>query len=146
MHSFSIWPAITFESVFNVQRSTHMARSFRRPNSTTSYSAMLLLHLSASTVNYSRATYLNLMPEGDFSITVAPAPKTPQAPSQYTFYGMSTIVDEDWYSGYHPAWTQKTQGGVRYDSSHHLKDFRGPWCALQDVNNYIYKNIYKIGK
>jgi hypothetical protein len=53
---------------------------------------MLLLHLSASAVNCSRATYLNLLSNGDFSIAVAPAPETPQAPSQYTFHGVSTIV------------------------------------------------------
>jgi hypothetical protein len=55
-------------------------------------------------------------------------------------------IDEDWYLGYHPAWTQKAQVGVCYDSAHHPEDFRGPWCALQDVDNYIYKNICKIVK
>jgi hypothetical protein len=54
-------------------------------------------------------------------------------------------ADEDRYLGYHPACTQKAQGGVHYDSTHHPKDFRGPWHA-QGVDNYIYKNICKIGK
>jgi hypothetical protein len=34
--------------------------------------------------------------------------------------------------------TLKAQGGVRYDSAHHLEDSRGPWCAPQGVDNYIY--------
>jgi hypothetical protein len=41
------------------------------------------------------------------------------------------------------AWTQKTQKGVRYDSAHHLKDFREPWRAPQGVENYIYKIYVK---
>jgi hypothetical protein len=53
---------------------------------------MFMLHLSTSAVNYNSATYLSLMPEGDFSIVVALAPKTPQAPSQYTCHGVSTTV------------------------------------------------------
>jgi hypothetical protein len=55
-------------------------------------------------------------------------------------------VDEDWYPGYHPTWTQKAQGGVRYEWAHHPKDFRGPWRASQGIDNYIYQNICKIGK
>jgi hypothetical protein len=35
-------------------------------------------------------------------------------------------TDEDWYLGYHPAWTQNDQGGVCYYSARHPKDFRGP--------------------
>jgi hypothetical protein len=58
---------------------------------------------------------------------------------------MNLVVDEDWYLGYHPAWTRKAKGGVRYDSAHHLEDFRGPWHAPQGIYNYIYKNICKIG-
>jgi hypothetical protein len=92
MHSFSIWPAITLESVFRTQRWTPIAHNLRSPNSTASYLSILLLHLSASMVNCSRATYLNLIPEGDFNIVVAPAPETSQAPSQYTCHGVSTTV------------------------------------------------------
>jgi hypothetical protein len=55
-------------------------------------------------------------------------------------------IDEDWYPGYHPAWTRKAQVGVRYDLAHHPKDFRGPCCAPQGLDNYIYKNICKIDK
>jgi hypothetical protein len=54
--------------------------------------------------------------------------------------------DEDWYPGYHPAWTRKVQGGVCYDSTRHLEDFKGTWRASQGVDNYICKNICKIGK
>jgi hypothetical protein len=92
MHSFSIWPTITLESVFRTQRWTPIAHILWRPNSTVSYSTMLLLHLSASAVNYSRATYLNLIPEGDFNIAAAPAPETPQALSQYTYHGVLRIA------------------------------------------------------
>jgi hypothetical protein len=81
MHSFSIWPAITLESIFKTQRWTPIARNLRRPSSTTSYSVMLLLQLSASAVNCSHAAYLNLIPEGDFNIDAAPTPETPKAPS-----------------------------------------------------------------
>jgi hypothetical protein len=56
------------------------------------------------------------------------------------------VPDKDWYPGYHPTLTRKAQGGVRIDSAHHPKDSRGTWRALQDVDNYIYKNICKIGK
>jgi hypothetical protein len=92
IHSFLIWLAITLESMFSVQYWTHIARSLRRPNSIASYSAMLLLHLSTSTVNCSHAAYLSLMPEGDVSIAAAPASETPQAPSQYTCHDVSTTV------------------------------------------------------
>jgi hypothetical protein len=56
------------------------------------------------------------------------------------------IVDEDWYPKYDLTGTQKAQGGVQYNSAHHLEDSRGPWLAPQGVDNYIYKNICKIGK
>jgi hypothetical protein len=56
------------------------------------------------------------------------------------------VDDEDWYLGYHPAWTRKAQGGVRYDSAHYPEDSRGSWCVPQGVDNYIYKNICKIYK
>jgi hypothetical protein len=50
MQSFSICLAITLESVFNVQLWTPMAHNLRSPNSTTSYSAILLVHLSVSVI------------------------------------------------------------------------------------------------
>jgi hypothetical protein len=71
MHSFSILLAITLEFVFSMQFWTPIARNLRSPNSIASYSAMLLLHLSASAVNCKRATYLNLMLEGDVRIAAA---------------------------------------------------------------------------
>jgi hypothetical protein len=92
MHSFSIWPAITLESVLRMQRWTPIARNLWRPSSTTSYSAMLLLYLFASTVKCNRAAYLSLIPKGDFNITAAPALETPQAPTQCTWHGVSTTV------------------------------------------------------
>jgi hypothetical protein len=75
-----------------MQRWTPIAPNLWRPSNIASYSAMLLLHLSVSTVNYNRPAYLNFMPEGDFSIAATPAPKTPQALSQYTCYGVSMTV------------------------------------------------------
>jgi hypothetical protein len=45
-----------------------------------------------------------------------------------------------------PTWTQKAQGGVRYNSTHHPEDSRGSWHAPQGVKSYIYRNICKIGK
>jgi hypothetical protein len=39
------------------------------------------------------------------------------SPSTYSLAKHSRAADEDWYLGYHPAWTQKAQGGVRYDSA-----------------------------
>jgi hypothetical protein len=51
-----------------------------------------LLHLSISAVNYSCATYLSLMPEGDISIAAAPALEVHQAPSQCTSHGVSIII------------------------------------------------------
>jgi hypothetical protein len=56
------------------------------------------------------------------------------------------MIDEDWYSRYHPTLTQKTQGGVRYGLAHHSEDSRGLWHAPQGVDNYIYKSICKIRK
>jgi hypothetical protein len=35
-------------------------------------------------------------------------------------------ANDDWYSGYHHAWTRKAQGGVHYDLAHHLEDSRRP--------------------
>jgi hypothetical protein len=65
---------------------------------------------------------------------------------QTEMHGHEQSPDEDWYPRYHPAWTWKAQGEARYDSAHHLEDFRGPWRSLQGVDNYIYKNICKICK
>jgi hypothetical protein len=85
MHYFSIWLAITLESVFSVQFWTPIARNLRNPNNIASYSAMLLLHLSIYAVNYKHAVYLSLMPEGDIRIAAAPAL------SQYTCHSVSII-------------------------------------------------------
>jgi hypothetical protein len=52
---------------------------------------MLLLHFSVFALNWNRAAYRNLIPEGDFSIAATPTPEAPQAPSQYTCHGVSTI-------------------------------------------------------
>jgi hypothetical protein len=81
MHSFPIWLATTLEFVFSVQYWTPIAHSLRRPSNIVSYSAMLLLHLSVSAMNYNRTAYLNLMPEGDISIAASPASEISQAPS-----------------------------------------------------------------
>jgi hypothetical protein len=67
-----------------------MAHSLRSPNSIASYSAMLLVHLSVSLVNYNRLAYLNFMSEGDIRTAAAPTPILPHALSQYTCHGMST--------------------------------------------------------
>jgi hypothetical protein len=67
-------------------------------------------------------------------------------PSTYSLIKHSRAADEDWYPGYHPAWTRKAQGGARYDSTHHPEDSRGPWRAPQGVDSYIYKNICKTCK
>jgi hypothetical protein len=91
MHSFSIYPTITLESVFDTQLWTPITHSLRSPSNTTSYSAILLVHLSMSLVNWRRAAYLNLMPEGEIRIAAAPTPVQPQAPSQYTCHGVSVM-------------------------------------------------------
>jgi hypothetical protein len=92
MHSFSIWLAITLESIFRVQHWTPIAHNLRRPSNTAAYLAMLLLHLSISTTNCNHVAYLNFMPKGDLSIIAAPAPKISQTPSQYTYHGASMNV------------------------------------------------------
>jgi hypothetical protein len=56
------------------------------------------------------------------------------------------VLDEDWYPEYHHTWTWMAQGDVRYDSAHHLEDSGRSWRAPYGVDNYIYKNICKIGK
>jgi hypothetical protein len=65
---------------------------FAKASSIASYSAMLLLHLSDSAMNCRHAAYHNSIPEGDFNIATAPAPETPQAPSQYTCHDESTTT------------------------------------------------------
>jgi hypothetical protein len=40
-----------------------------------------------------------------------------KSPCTYSLAKHSGATDEDWYLGYHPAWTQKAQGGVLYDSA-----------------------------
>jgi hypothetical protein len=92
MHSFSIWSAVTLETIFRAQFWTPIARNLWRPNNTASYSALLLLHLSASAMNCSCAVYLNLIPEGDFNIATTPTLETPQALSQYTCHGVSMTM------------------------------------------------------
>jgi hypothetical protein len=62
-----------------------------------------------------------------------------RSPSTYSLAKHSGAAEEDWYLGYHLAWTWKTKGGVRYDSAHHPEDSRGPWRAPQGVDNNIYK-------
>jgi hypothetical protein len=69
-----------------------------------------------------------------------------RSPSSYSLAKHSGAAYEDWYTVCHTTWTQKVQGGVRYNSVHHLEDSRGPWHAPQGVDNYIYKNICKIGR
>jgi hypothetical protein len=64
----------------------------RRPSSTASYSAILLLHLSVSAMDCSHATYLSLMPEGDINIAAASAPVVHQAMSQCTCHGVSITI------------------------------------------------------
>jgi hypothetical protein len=69
-----------------------------------------------------------------------------RSPSIYSLVKHSGAANEDWYLGYHPAWAWKAQGGVRYDAAHHPEDSRAPCRAPKGVDNYIYKNICKIGK
>jgi hypothetical protein len=77
IHSFSIWPAITFEYVFNMQFWTPIALNLWRPSNIASYFGTLLLRLSVSVVNCKHMTYLSLMPEGDIKITADLAPEIP---------------------------------------------------------------------
>jgi hypothetical protein len=88
-YSFSTWPATTLESILTMHVVTPSARSLRRPM-TTSYSAMLLVHLSDSKPKLRNAAYLCLTPVGDVIIAAAPAPAWHHAPSQlmaHTFSG-----------------------------------------------------------
>lgn len=63
---------------------TPKALSFRRPNSTASYSAVLFV-----VRNYSLAAYLNFGPSGGVKIAEIPAPEEPHAPSQCTIHSGS---------------------------------------------------------
>jgi hypothetical protein len=82
MHSFSICPATTLDYVRRVHLWTPIALNLQSPSNMASYSAMLLVHLSASLLNYNLAAWHNLIPEGEISMVAAPAPAVPQAPSQ----------------------------------------------------------------
>jgi hypothetical protein len=92
-YSFSTWPATTLESVLTMHVVTPSARNLRSPRMTTSYYAMLLVHLSDSKAKLRRAAYLYLTPAGDIMIAAAPAPAWHHAPSQWmvqTFSGDSS--------------------------------------------------------
>jgi hypothetical protein len=66
-----------------------MTLSFWSPKRIASYSAMLLVHLLASLLNYNCAAQHSFIPEGDVSIVAALAPAAPQAPSQLMSYADS---------------------------------------------------------
>jgi hypothetical protein len=84
---FSVWTAITLESLFMMQLWTPMARNLWSPKSKVSYSAILYVHLSVSLVNCSLTAYLSLIPDGEIRIVEALALAFPQAPSHYTNQG-----------------------------------------------------------
>jgi hypothetical protein len=58
----------------------------------TSYSAMLLVHLSVSLVKWSLAAYHSFILVGDTKIAAAPALVLPQALSEYTSQGDSCVL------------------------------------------------------
>jgi hypothetical protein len=60
MQSFSLCPAIILESIFTMQVFTLRAPNFWSPNMTTSYSAILSVHLSYSCAMLRQAAYLYL--------------------------------------------------------------------------------------
>jgi hypothetical protein len=62
---------------------TPRALSLRRPRMTTSYSAMLFVHLSDSRAKLRRAAYLCLTPAGEVMTAAAPAPAWHHALSQW---------------------------------------------------------------
>jgi hypothetical protein len=62
---------------------TPRAHSLQSPRMTTSYSAILLVHLLDSRAQLRRAAYLYLTPAGDVIIVAAPAPAWHHAPSQW---------------------------------------------------------------
>jgi hypothetical protein len=59
-----------------------MALNLQSPSNMASYSTILLMHLSASLLNYNLVVSRNLIPEGEISMAVAPTPAVPQALSQ----------------------------------------------------------------
>jgi hypothetical protein len=99
MHCFSIWLAITLESIFIIQCWIPIARNLRRPSNTASYSAIFLMQLFVSAVNCSHTAYLSLMPEGEISIAAVLALETPQALSQCTCHGVSNTMPSVYLDG-----------------------------------------------
>ena len=79
VNSFSTCPTTTWESDLIMHLRTPSALSFRKPNNTASYSAMLLV-----VRNSSLAAYRSLGPLGGVRITDIPAPDMPHALSQCT--------------------------------------------------------------
>jgi hypothetical protein len=65
---------MTLESVLMVHVVTPRAWSLQRPRMTTSYSAMLFVHLSDSKAKLRCVVYLYLTPSGDVMIAATPAP------------------------------------------------------------------------
>jgi hypothetical protein len=88
-YSFSTWPTTTLESVLTMQVATPSALSLRRPRMMTSYSAMLLVHLSDSRAKLRRAAHLCLMHVGAVIIAAAPVPAWHHAPSQWMVHTFS---------------------------------------------------------
>jgi hypothetical protein len=67
-----------------------MALNLQSPNSMSSYSMILFVHLSVSLVNCSLAAYLRLILDGEISMAAASAPALPHALSQYINHGDSS--------------------------------------------------------
>jgi hypothetical protein len=67
-----------------------MAHNLQSLERIASYSAMLLVHLLVSLVNWSIAAYLSLISDGEINMAAALA--LPQALSQYIIHGDSGIV------------------------------------------------------
>jgi hypothetical protein len=78
MHSFSICPATTLESVRRIHLLMLMACNLRSPNKVALYSAILLVHLSIPLLNTNLAAYRSLIPEGEVNMVAAPAPAAPK--------------------------------------------------------------------
>jgi hypothetical protein len=73
---------------------TPSALSLQRPRITTSYSAILLVHLSDSKAMLRRAAYLCLTPVGEVMTASAPAPAWHYAPSQWIVHTFSADVSD----------------------------------------------------
>jgi hypothetical protein len=71
---------------------TPSALSLRRPMMATSYSAILLVHLSDSRAKLRRAAYLCLTPAGEVMTASTHAPSWHHAPSQWMVHTFSTDV------------------------------------------------------